>query len=105
MTQAEKRALLEAWQAHMQAVEARMDVLRRELFVAPESPLWSAISQMQEAYTHATSDALGWSRCWLEAWWLEAEFGDKPMECGWVDAPWQALSTLDELLEFMESRP
>lgn len=105
MTHADKLALLEAWQAHMQAVDVRMDVLRRELLVAPESPLWSAISQMQEAYTHATSDLLGWERCWLEVWWLEANFGEKPLECGWRDAPLQALSTLAELVAFVESRP
>lgn len=88
----------ERWQTAMVELDAQMDSLTSLVGVAPESPLPAAIYKLQGAYTRAVSAMLGISDEWLEVWWLEHNYGDRPMKAGLKGEPLRNITTLAELL-------
>jgi hypothetical protein len=90
---------LHKWQATMQSMETQERALRALTGAEPESPLICAISDMQSAYTDAVSDAIGCSRDWLANWWLEYEFGKRPMRVKLKKGGWHKVKTMDDLAE------
>lgn len=79
-------------------LDAQMDSLTSLVGVAPESPLPAAIYRLQGAYTRAVSDLLGISSEWLEVWWMEHDYGERPMKAGLKGDPLRNITTLAELL-------
>ena len=104
MTSDHALSLAETWEAAMVELDAQMDSLTTLVGVAPESPLPAAIYRLQGAYTRAVSDLLGISSEWLEAWWLEHNYGERPMQAGLKGEPLRNITTLAELLALARGR-
>lgn len=98
MTNDEALRIAERWQDAMVECDAQMDSLCTLIGVSPESPLPAAIYKMQGAYTRAVSDLLGISSEWLEVWWMEHDYGERPMKAGLKGDPLRNITTLAELL-------
>lgn len=98
MTPDEALSQVDTWQSVMIELDAQMDSLTSLVGVAPESPLPAAIYRLQGAYTRAVSDLLGISSEWLEVWWMEHDYGERPMKAGLKGDPLRNITTLAELL-------
>ncbi|MGH8117650.1 MAG: hypothetical protein ACREPY_12990 [Rhodanobacteraceae bacterium] len=85
----------------MQALEARMRELHTLLGHTPESPLPDAVYRVAGAYTDAVSALLDVVPEWLQAWWLEHDFGTRAMQAGLNGEPLRELATLDALLDLI----
>lgn len=92
---------LRPWQDAMQALEEQLQALIRLLDCHPESPLITAIHALQGLATRQAAALAGTTDDWLEAWWLEADFGANPIKAGLVDEPLRTLSTLEDLVELV----
>src|SRR3546814_9810432 len=74
--------ILTTWQERMQDCEQRMGELGALIGTSPEAPLQASVYGLMGDYTKAISTRLGCSDEWLEAWWLEHNFGEWPMSAG-----------------------
>ena len=89
---------LSAWQAAMREVDKQYDALYALMGIAPESPLWKAVGDMQNLLTDQAADLCSISADWLMAWWLEHDFGETPMKAGLVGEELREIKTLEELV-------
>lgn len=86
------------WQERMQDAEHAAEALRALTGGDSESPLFAAIYHLQGLCTRQTADLIGISSDWLEAWWLDHNFGERPLQAGLVGQPQRNITTLPELL-------
>jgi hypothetical protein len=98
MNRPEALHLLTRWQERMQDANDNMDALAQIIGCTPESPLQSAIYGLMGDYTQQVADRIGCSTEWLEAWWLDHNFGERPMSAGIVGEPLRDISTLEDLV-------
>lgn len=96
-TQQEILATLLAWQMAMVECSNKMDRLRALVGDLTESPFGDAINGLMDAYTESVAVQIGWDGNALTAWWLDHDFGAKPMQIGLKDEPLRRVSNLDEL--------
>lgn len=89
---------LRPWQDAMQALEEQLQALIHLLDCHPESPLITAIHALQGLATRQTAALAGTTDDWLEAWWLEADFGANPLKAGLVGEPLRTITMLEELV-------
>lgn len=101
MTAIEALPVLEMWQTRMQECEVQMDALRALVLLAPEAPLPNAIYAVMGAYTRDVATLIGCCDEWLTAWWLEHNFGARPMQAGVVGEPLRTITTLAELAKLI----
>lgn len=86
------------WQDTMRECEAQMYALAAIIGSSPESPLQDAVYRLMGAYTRSVSAHIGCNDEWLEAWWLDHNFGEKPMRAGLADEELRDIGSLDDLL-------
>ena len=93
----EKR--LREWQDAMVAVDAVISDLMRIVGQAPESPLHSTVSALQELATRQVAENISTSDDWLEAWWLEHGFGERPMKVRLPGEDWCEIKSIEDLAQ------
>lgn len=89
---------LHEWQDAMRDMEGALDGLRTLTGCEPESPLVSGVLALQGLATRQTAELIGTAPEWLETWWLEHNFGERPLRAGLVGEPLRTISTLEELV-------
>lgn len=92
---------LTAWQDAVREVDKQYDALHALTGLTPESPLWKAVGAMQNLLTEQTAKLCSIGREWLDAWWLEHDFGAKPMQAGLKGQPLREIKTLEELVDLI----
>jgi len=97
MTHEQKLALLTTWQERMQACESVTVDLIALTGAAPESRLIDAIYSVMGLATRQAADLIGCAEEYLTAWWLEHQFGERPMQAGLVGEPLRNIRTIEEL--------
>lgn len=101
MTKTTPEQILYAWNATMHELEEAIYVLNLSLGSNPESSLMKAINALQELATKQAAELVGVSQDWLDAWWLECNFGDKPLQAGLVGEELRTITTLEELMKLI----
>lgn len=71
-------ALVE-WADRINEIDAMFEAMKVVTGGNPDSPLWSAIFQMQTAYTKAISAQIGDKAEWLEWYCHDCHMGKKPL--------------------------
>lgn len=97
MTREQKLAILTTWQERMRACEDATTQLVSLTGAAPESPLIDAIYRVMGLATRQAADLTGCADEYLTAWWLEHQFGERPMQAGLVGEPLRNIRTIEEL--------
>lgn len=92
---------LRQWQSAMQAAEQRLDALSELTGINPEAPLFESLYGLMGLATRQAADLTGASLEWLEPWWLEHDFGARPMQAGLHGEPLRTLSTIEELVQLI----
>jgi predicted Zn-dependent peptidase len=93
--------VLAKWQSTMQECEQRMDDLASLVGHIADSPLGDAVYHLMGAYTESVADMIEWPDEYLEAWWTEHAFGEKPMNIGFSGEPLKTISTIEQLAAFV----
>lgn len=93
--------ILTAWQQRMQDCEAQMTAVNALFGAAPESPLPAAVYHLMGDYTRTIAARIDWCGDTLAAWWLEHNFGERPMQIGLGNEPLRTVSTIEELAQFI----
>lgn len=93
--------ILTAWQDAMREVDAQYDALHALTGLTPESPPWKAVGDMQNLLTEQTAELCSIGKEWLEAWWLECDFGANPMKAWLKGQPLREIKTLEELVDLI----
>lgn len=93
--------ILTAWQAAMAECEARMDQLAAVAGPVVESPLGDAVYGLMGTYTQQIAEIIGWDENTLSAWWLEHDFGKRPLQIGFVGQEMRTVATVEELAAFI----
>ena len=92
---------LQIWQAAIEAADAKISPVMEVLKLPPESPVFEAVSELQDALTAVVSaifdDADG-SIAW---YWLENDMGRKGLEAHPAGEAFRPIRTLDDLLWLM----
>lgn len=92
-------ATLQAWQECMQEIEQQTDALIELTGSTPEaSPLLCAIHALQGLATRQAAELTDTTADWLEAWWMEHRFGERPLRAGLVGDALRDIATLEELV-------
>lgn len=73
------------------------DALINLTMATPESPAINAIYSVMGLATRQAADLVGCSADWLNAWWLEHRFGERPMMAGLPGQPLREIKTIEEL--------
>ena len=94
-------AALHDWQDAMREAEAQLDALLALTMAAPEGPLPAAIHAVMGMATRLAARLSGVPADVLEAWWLEHDFGARPMRAGLIGQPMQELATIDEVWQLL----
>ena len=93
---------LQAWQDCMHELEQQTDTLIELTGSTPEaSPLLCAIQALQGLATRQVAEMTDTPIDWLEAWWMEHHFGERPMRAGLVGEELRDIVTLEELVELI----
>lgn len=101
MNRADALALLEKWQVCMVEAEQQLSALDGVLGTHPEAPLPSAMWHLMGELTRQVAARIGCCDEWLEAWWLDHQFGERPMQAGIVGEPLRNIATLQQLAELI----
>lgn len=101
MTEDNILAQLTRWQEAMAECELRMSELTLLLGCQPESPLIASSYGLMGAYTHTIADTLGWDDQCLTAWWLDHNFGERPMQIGFPGEPLRSIDSIEALADFI----
>ena len=101
MSETKILSILAAWQIAMRDCEERMDQLAEIAGPVVESPLGDAVYGLMVAYTNQVADQIGWCDDTLLAWWMEKNFGERPMQIGFCGDTMRSISTIDELAAFI----
>lgn len=88
--------LLDTWQKEMQAVNEQIEELFR-IFNYCGGPLPDSVDSLQEGYTRLLADHIGFDFQVLLDWWLTHEFGERPLEIGWVGEELRTIENNEEL--------
>lgn len=98
--------LLDTWQKEMQAVSEQMGKLFR-IFNYSEGPLPDSIDFLQDGYTRLLANHIGFDFDVLFDWWLTHEYGENPLEIGFVGEELTSIKNNEELaawiVEFKET--
>lgn len=94
-------AHLDEWQDAMRTCDAHMGALADLLDASPESKLFTAVAGMQGLLTRQVAELCCITLDWLEAWWIEHDFGATAMHAGLKDEPLREISTLEELVDLI----
>lgn len=97
MTPEARLHTLTLWQERMQAAEDAADQLRALTGGSPESPIFAGIYGLMGLCTRQTAELAACSSDWLEAWWLDHQFGARPMQAGLAGQPLRQITTLPDL--------
>ena len=100
MNKQDIQLVLDTWQKEMQAVSEQIDKLFR-IFNYCGGPLPDAIDYLQEGYTRLLADHIGFDFQVLLDWWLTHEFGERPMEIGFVGEELRTIKDNKELAEWI----
>ena len=92
--------VLDAWQKEMQAVSEQIEKLFR-IFNYCGGPLPDSIDSLQEGYTRLLAEHIGFDFQVLLDWWLTHEFGERPMEIGFVGEELRTIESNRELAEWI----
>lgn len=90
---------LREWQEAMQAVEGVVSDLMQIVGHDPEAPLHSTVSALQGLATRQMAEIIGASEDWLEAWWLEHNFGERPLQIAIAGEPLREIKNIEELAQ------
>lgn len=101
MTETKILHILTAWQTSMQLCEERMEQLAAVAGPVVESPLGDAVYGLMGAYTRQVAEIIGWDYETIEAWWCENNFGERPMQIGFVGQEMRTVATVEELAAFI----
>ena len=112
MTPTEKLAALQAWEAHVKAIQAVYEADRLACGALIESPRWEAVYGLLDAYMALIADQirpdhLGADQVteWLDWWAFECDFGATPKQAGLAGQEMREIRTLEDLLWIIEARP
>ncbi len=98
MTETQILAILQPWQDTMQRAIALLDSLRTTIDPHPEGGLHLAFEVLMHLATRQAAQIIGCSDEWLEDWWLEYDFGARPLEVQFGgSSQWLKAATLPEL--------
>ena len=101
MTLEEITRRLREWQKAMQSTEKAFSDLSAVVGCRPEAPLFTTITAMQELATRQLSELLGDTDEWLEIWWLENAFGEKPLKVQLPGEDWREIVTIEDLAQLI----
>ena len=90
-----------SWQDRMVECERQFGEFVALTGSTPESPLAAAVYGLMGGYTNTVSNLIAYDNYVLEAWWLEHNFGEKPMKIGFHNEPMRSISTIQELASFI----
>lgn len=93
-----KLEILTAWQDAMRESDKVISTLQSALGLWPESPVLNAIGALQELATKQAAALAGTSPDWLEAWWVDGDFGETQLEVSIHGGESQIIATLDDLI-------
>lgn len=99
MTKDEILKRLREWQDAMQATEAAMNNVFEVFGCDPDADLPNAVGALQGLATRQAAQIIGTSDDWLMNWWLEDNFGEKPLKVKLPGQDWREVKTLDELAQ------
>lgn len=97
MTLDQKTAMLREWQTRMSACEDAVSNFVELTGASPESKLIDSIYRVMGLSTRQAADLVGCLADWLDAWWLEHRFGERPMMAGLPGQPLREIKTIEEL--------
>lgn len=110
MTPAEKLATLQAWETHVKAIQAVYEADRIACGAEIDSPRWSAVYGLLDAYTQAVAAMICPADAkptdvahWMNEWQMNRDAG-QPMEAGLTGQPMREIRTLEDLLWIIEVR-
>lgn len=92
---------LRRWDEAMSECNQRMDQLSELTGQVVYSPLGDAVFGLMGEYTRQLADQIGWDCDALHAWWLEHNFGERPMNMGFPGEQLRSISTIDQLADFV----
>jgi len=95
------RQLLRDWHARMAEMEKQVGTLMALLQAAPESALVSSVYAVAGMATEATAARIGCCQEWLDAWWLEHNFGEHDMKAGLRNERLRTIETIDDLADLI----
>lgn len=101
MTEADILAQLTRWQTAIRECWLRLEELDVLVGTVPEGPLPAAVGRVMGAYTETVADLIGWDASALESWWLENNFGERPMRIRFEGEPWRTLDSIEALAAFI----
>lgn len=101
MTKDRITAILKAWHDAMLECDARVEDLSELTGHVVDSPLGDAVYQLMGEYTAAVSELIGWDAEVLSAWWLEHQFGERPMKIGFPGEALRTIAAIEVLAEFI----
>lgn len=101
MTEAEILARLTRWQTAIRECWLRLEALDALIGTVPEGPLPEAVGRVMGAYTATVADLIGWDAPTLESWWLEHNFGERPMLIGFNSEPLRTVDNIEALAAFI----
>lgn len=92
--------VLDTWQRHIKDVSVQTEQLYR-LFNYSGGALPESIDFLQEGYTQLLSNHIGFDFEVLLDWWLTHDFGERPLEIGWVGEELVSIKDNKELAEWI----
>lgn len=93
--------ILTKWQAVMRECELRMDQLAALVGPVVDSPIGDSVYRVMGAYTKQVADVIEWCDETLESWWIDHNFGERPMGIGFPGEELRMISTVEELSSFI----
>ena len=101
MTREEKTEALRDWHWRMKACSEALAEFMSLTGSHPESRLMLAVQHVMIMATEHTAKLFGCSSEWLDYWWSEDAFGERPMKAGLVGEDMREIRTVDELAAFL----
>ena len=93
---------LNDWRDAMVACDQQTEIVAHTFAASPDSPLLSAIYELQGKYTRAVAIQLQWCDETLNDWWLMHRFGEeKPMQAALPNEPMRTLESNADLAQFI----
>lgn len=94
------QTVLDTWQKEIQAVSEQIEKLFR-LFNYNGGALPDSIDFLQEGYTRLLANHIDFDFEVLIDWWLTHDFGNRPLEIGWVGEELVSIKNNKELAEWI----
>jgi hypothetical protein len=101
MTETNILVQLKRWQEAMAESEHRISELSALAGSTPDAPLPTAVYGLMGTYTHTVADMIGWDEATLTAWWLDHNFGERPMKIGFAGEALLSIDSIEALAAFI----